>query len=564
MGVSGYFEFVTTLFGWILYDNIWAVLADTGIIFLPIIAMMIKNIKSSHEGGDDEGNAAIQSLKKIEGDFFAMIAVLIFAVMPMMDVELSGMKYTKPALNCAVASSTVQGTDTETSYDKVLTSMAGQEGHIPLWWAALHWLSKAVTAGAMAGIPCSTDLASVEYKMAENNITNPDLIEEMNQFYKDCWQRAYSAYARMDKTSLTDEEIDSVNWIGSSYFLSSGLYGQYTARSNQSRFPYDPTRDASYGEDIGEGGFPACHQWWQGGTAGLRQQILNNLESEFKNEMIYSAGSVMNAVVGTSLTNEQKENVFLRKYLTVRRAAEGNPTATMSLATSYSTASSAYEQAQILKQQASDPDGSWLSRSVAWVDSRLAVLQGAAEDLGGATLMALGGLVKSPVTVGEGYGMRNGISMFQALALMMFAIALPFLMIFGGYSLKTLVTLSVVFFGLHFLTFLWGIAYWMDNKLMEVMMASDMGIFDSASNASQGMILQYMSRFLYVVFPTFYLMGMGWIGVNVGNMAQAMGTYNSTYAGSQGAAGGQAAGSIATGGAGMVGKAASFVGTKKA
>ena len=66
MGVASYFEFVTTLFGWILYQGIWAVLVDTGIVFIPIIAMVLGHVLESHKGGDDEGSAAIQSLKKIE------------------------------------------------------------------------------------------------------------------------------------------------------------------------------------------------------------------------------------------------------------------------------------------------------------------------------------------------------------------------------------------------------------------------------------------------------------------------------------------------------------------
>ena len=57
MGVSSYLEFVTTLFGWIIYQGIWAVLVDTGIVFIPLIATVVANIASSHRAGDDEGSA---------------------------------------------------------------------------------------------------------------------------------------------------------------------------------------------------------------------------------------------------------------------------------------------------------------------------------------------------------------------------------------------------------------------------------------------------------------------------------------------------------------------------
>ena len=192
MGVASYFEFVTTLFGWILYQGIWAVLVDTGIVFLPIIALVLGHVLESHKGGDDEGSAAIQSLKKIEADFIAMLGVLIFAAIPMLDVQLTDMAYHKPALRCTDTPETIPGTATGTTYDATLAALADQTGSIPLWWAMLHWLSKAVTAASVASIPCSYDVASVDYRLAEANLEDPVLNQELEQFKNDCWQPAYS------------------------------------------------------------------------------------------------------------------------------------------------------------------------------------------------------------------------------------------------------------------------------------------------------------------------------------------------------------------------------------
>ena len=43
---------------------------------------------------------------------------------------------------------------------------------------------------------------------------------------------------------------------------------------------------------------------------------------------------------------------------------------------------------------------------------------------------------------------------------MMMIIAPPFLLIFGRYGLRALITLSVIYFGFHFLTFIWAVAFW--------------------------------------------------------------------------------------------------------
>ena len=66
MGVASYLEFVTTLFAWILYKEIWAVLVDTGVVFIPIITMVVGNILNSHRAGDDEGSAARDTAPKRE------------------------------------------------------------------------------------------------------------------------------------------------------------------------------------------------------------------------------------------------------------------------------------------------------------------------------------------------------------------------------------------------------------------------------------------------------------------------------------------------------------------
>ena len=123
-------------------------LVDTGIVFIPIITMVVSNILASHKAGDDEGSAAIQSLKKIEAEFFALLGVIVFAAIPVLEVDLGEMRYVKPALRCGTVVAVIPGNDTQTTYDRTLAEIGGQTGAIPIWWAAMHTLSKAVTAAA--------------------------------------------------------------------------------------------------------------------------------------------------------------------------------------------------------------------------------------------------------------------------------------------------------------------------------------------------------------------------------------------------------------------------------
>jgi hypothetical protein len=129
----------------------------------------------------------------------------------------------------------------------------------------------------------------------------------------------------------------------------------------------------------------------------------------------------------------------------------------------------------------------------------------------------------------------------------MMIIALPFLLIFGCYGLRALVTLSVIYFGFHFLTFIWAVAFWVDNNLMHLLTsAGGLSVFASGTSVTQSLILLYISRFLYIVFPILYLTSVGWVGYTAGAGVSSVLQSHGTQSGAIGAAGGQVVGQVAT------------------
>lgn len=544
MGVASYFEFVTTLFGWILYQGIWAVLVDTGIVFIPLIAMVLGHVLDSHKGGDDEGSAAIQSLKKVESDFIAMLGVLIFAAIPMLDVELTDMEYHKPALRCTDTPETIPGTATGTTYDATLATIADETGAIPLWWAMLHWVSKAVTAASVAAIPCSYDVASVEYRLAEANLDDPVLNQELEQFKNDCWRPAYSRLSRTTMASLTTAEKQDATWLGSEYLLGSGLYDRYHSTVPNPQFAFDATRDAGYEAYQVEGGFPDCRAWWSDGAVGLRRRVLDNIPADLRNEMIYNADNLIQETSTVTLSASEREDVFLRKYLAVKRASEAVGS-DMPLAVTYGDGAGQVRQGRFADWRNSENPVLQRAGNVLNTGASL-ILGEPVRDAGAAGVALIGSALKAPAAMGEGYAMRNGISLFQSLALMMMIIALPFLLIFGRYGLRALITLSVIYFGFHFLTFIWAVAFWVDNNLIHLLTsAGGLSVFASGTSVTQSLILLYVSRFLYIVFPILYLTAVGWVGYQSGNVVGQVGDFGGKT-GAVGATGGQFVGQVAT------------------
>tara|TARA_R110001592_G_scaffold254129_3_gene517474 strand:+ start:19098 stop:20717 length:1620 start_codon:yes stop_codon:yes gene_type:complete len=535
MGVSSYFEFVTTLFSWILYKGIWAVLVDTGIVFIPIITMVVGNILTSHKAGDDEGSAAIQSLKKIEADFFAMLGVIVFAAIPVLDVELDEMRYVKPALRCGTTVATIPGNNTETTYDRTLAAIAGETGSIPIWWAAVHTLSKSVTAAAIASIPCAPDLSSVEYQLAEDIIDDPGLRQELAEFTDDCYRRSKSRLMRSDTSTLSTSQLEDTNWLGSEHFRTTGgYYDRYYAQHPQALFPFDAARDAGFDTDALAGGHPVCNEWWGDAAKGVRRKVLDSLDPDLLNGMVYDADNLIDASTDATPSVTEREDILLRKYLAVTRARE-SLTVNLPMSTGYQVTATDNALDNI-------NNGTWSEQ----LFGRLSMGTSFVQDVGRTAMVGLGAAIKAPEAIGEGFMIRQGISLFQALILMIMVIVLPFLMIFSQYRLSTLMTLTIIYFGLHFMSFLWAIAYWLDNQVMALMTEGGrFGVFEPIANPVQSGIILWVQRFLYLIFPMMFLTALGWAGISTGAAVQQISSFGSTV-GQPGQAGGTAVKAVAT------------------
>ena len=58
MEVGSAIELYTTLLGWILYDKLWDALAETGVAYIPFLALIVRNFALSWEKYGMEGAAA--------------------------------------------------------------------------------------------------------------------------------------------------------------------------------------------------------------------------------------------------------------------------------------------------------------------------------------------------------------------------------------------------------------------------------------------------------------------------------------------------------------------------
>ena len=490
MGVSTYLEFITVLFGWVMYDRLWAVLSDTGIVYAPFVVIVVSNIIDSRKGGDDEGSAAIQSLKRNETDLVVAVAVMFFAAVPFQDVRLGEMSYVRPALDCGTAQriadgrepGVVTGLSTGTSYDATLATLGGETGRIPLWWGFMHMASKAVVSAASAAVPCSHDVAGIPTRLGNDAIEDQELLREMADFKLDCHMASLSCLERRHCVpgSRMRDAVDK-DWMGSRYFVeTAGFYDRYYSREERPAFPVRAARD-----DGLAGAHPTCREWWTDGANGLRARLLGEIDAGTRNELLYDPGAVFRTENPAASTAEL-EDMLLRKYLASRVSGLGS---TLS-----------YEPG--LGEVYRSEEGG--------VRGVVAATGDFLDDVSSGTLAGVGALLRAPGAAAAGTAIRDGMPMFLSLLLMVFVAVLPVLMVFSRYEPGTLIVLSLVFFGLQFVYVLWGIAFWVDQHLFSALTGPASA---PKVNPMAGVILLWSQRLLYVAFPMIWLAGLGWVGV---------------------------------------------------
>ena len=495
MGVSSYFEFVTVLFGWVVYDRLWAVLNDTGLVYVPFLAILLRNMLESRRAGDDEGSAAIQSLKKSETDVVVAIVVMFLAAVPFAEVRLGEMSYVRPTLDCAVERRIARGAEpaqvnglaTGTAYDAPLATLSGEVGRIPIWWGFVHVVSKAVVAAGAAAIPCTGDVVRLSMSLSGDTMADPLLLRELADFTADCHRAAVSRMHNggPDATDLAARR--HMDYVGSPFFLDTGgYYDVLYSRRDRPAFPRVDARDSGL-----EGSHPTCREWWRDAANGLRGRLLAEIDPATRDELVYDGNALFREEHPGASVGEL-EDMLLRKYL-AHRAGERIGVSSVS-----------YEPGvgENYRIGADSPDGvvgGLVHATVDIVDDVLSM--GAA---------GLGMVLQGPGNVAAGVAVREGMPIFLALLLMAFVAALPFLMVISRYDVSVLVTLTLVFFGLQFLHVLWGMAFWADNHLHEALTGSATA---PRANPIQGLVALWVQRFLYIVFPMLWLVAIGWVGV---------------------------------------------------
>ncbi|WP_262278682.1 conjugal transfer protein TraG N-terminal domain-containing protein [Pseudomonas aeruginosa] len=477
---TDYLEYYLTLVSWIVNNGIWAVLVSSGVFALPFVAIIVQEWLKARAEGADEGNKGVLSAARIENRVFVAIVVVMFAGIPFIDVDLNTIQYdSSRSAQCQV--NVPQPTDT--GWSQSFSTINNQSAKVPVWWAFMHALSRAVTSASVAAIPCGTDLRQMRMEIDATRINDPVLAQEVADFSRDCYGPA-RAKLFMQRPQLDEQQMHDVTWIGSRFFTdTNGYYDTYRSSTPREDWPYDSTRDAGLAQVASGGGYPTCRQWWSDGSNGLRARLLGQVDPSLLSRLAGWAGFLSRAEVDDSV---------IRAIASPRQ--------------------------QKLNQGSVYTDyGGQIDKTLPNIVTR------ATGDVG----MAVGAIAAFPAMD----VVRQSLPMVLALLKMALVICIPLVLVVGTYDLKTVVTVSVVQFALFFTDFWFQLARWIDSTILDALYGWGFGWnrphtnFDplvGLNNAFGDLLLMFVMGTMFIVLPTFWIMALAWAGVRAGNVLQGL------------------------------------------
>lgn len=529
MPVGSTFELYTMILGWVLYDSIWGILANTGVILIPFIAMIVNVLLDTRDSPMEIDSDGL--IRILETRIYVMIFVLLFAVKPWININPSKTTYTQ--YRCGVTESKsltktiVEQTfgDSKTTLDKSSgTFSVMMDGHIPqapLWWYLVSKLNNAITQTARQTLPCQADLRTMGAGLSKLNIADKALKDEVKDFYKDCWQPAANQFARerlLDSelpTQFKDGKVyDDITWPGSKFFLErSGYYDTLRTTKPIDAFPYSASRDSVKAPEPPEGadagGFPTCYEWWTGHPAdgvssGSGDALRDRLVGYVKNNAIPDDDSDSTGAWWKFWADD--------KFATATDADDALVKTTLNAESS---------DIQLELTNGSSDYGGLLGSNADHL------VRGLRSMLGSVGLF-MGGVVKAV----EVEMVRQVAPMIQSIVLLVFTVGLPIFLSLGSYSLSTLMSLSILQFSIIFWGFLFALASWLDNFMLSGLWSGadknasvliDTVLPSSNGLGTQLLAITWVTWAVYTLAPLVFTYCLGVVGMRAGAaVAQAI------------------------------------------
>ncbi len=488
---------VLTLEGWYIANKIMMVLNYTNIMMFMMSVIVFQVWFEVAQEGEDEGNKGLLGLNRIEVKLVLAGLVCFLAVIPIFPATVNMLKLDDSASkSCGIAVSSGHTNSSNATFNN-------EQVFVPLWWALWHSLSQGLTNASVAAIPCNYDIQRSLLQLSQTTIQNEPLRQEVQDFYQQCFTRARTAMkAAAREGKVTAKDYKNANWIGDEYFLGSnskapkttytGLQAEYAVFN----FPYKAERDNPRQSRYRRTGtdnftaYPYCDEWWSsvednanGDQAGLRWRIAQDVGETNPTlaNQIFKQDSLFDKLMGYRTSQLERIDMLLERVLSVENLSTGG---------------------RVVRGYGAVLDKTW--------DHEVREIWNAGAGWAGTQA---GHIMSGPAF----FIIREAMPMLQAAFMSFVIIASPIVLTISAYNIMTLMSLSLTYMGLAFLTFWWELCRSLDSKLLESLYQNheNLNPITGTINSMDDGILKLVIVMLYVIVPAVWFGLLGFAGYKV-------------------------------------------------
>ena len=474
MLVHSYFELTTTAIGWYIANKVAEFLVESGLIFLPILVVLCKNWFEPMRS--QEGKAArIVSLRRMEQDVILALLVIVIGFLPAIPLAPADIQYVDTSTNNIVSAD-----DKNSPYLQFYTP--NREIQIPIAWWLVYEVSSLGTNAVIEFIDNLSHpsiLRSLLRRVGKVRIENQVVIHEIRLFRHDCYEPSLAKFQKSENQPASSSLVEDVDWLGSRIFLTTpGFYKRcldidncgtgYYAKTTMSQW-LKASEQESYGP-----GQPFCDVWWAHETLGLRKKILDELHqaAPWFSDDVDRIKSKHDGKTDSLQRAMHHEDSFLRRFIS--------------------------HPPKPASQRADD------NQTFTFWSPKILSFDGIQQILG-----SIGALIASAILHISMELIVIGLPMLQALILMMLYVSIPFVVPYAIVNPSIFLRIVISLFALRFVSAIWALAEFLDEKLIEVMYP-DFSIFEHGySGSAADIVLNLITLCSYITLPVawFYLMG---------------------------------------------------------
>ena len=444
MQAGSFLELTLTIYAWQVSNRLSELIVSSGLIFLPLFWLAWKNWAQPARAQEAKAAAPV-SLRRMEQDVGIYFLVIIMAFIPFVPITPADVTYTSMDTEETKTAETEFSSGADTNW----------EVKVPVLWWVVHQLSAGISGlltNAVLSFHTPQHYRAIALALDYTQLRDPQLKFELMQFDRDCY---LPALARLERDNSTS---DAPEWRADPIFFRSGYYNdQLTATRAIASW-----QDVYDWQDSSTQGRPTCAEWWNSPTRGLEEQLYQMIEQQNRNSDTESAKNFMNWI-GTT----EKKAIVVRKFLS--------------------------REPGVVPAISTNPD----TESSGWVNFSLA------DSLGG--IGALLGYTVARITTSI---VKIGLPMIQALVLACIYIAIPVAVPFAALRPGVIVFLTGAIFSLKMLSGLWALAYFIDEKIIELMYGKDHGVIAGIGNTVD-LILSIITGLSYIGLPMIWIWVMG-------------------------------------------------------